>query len=197
MHKVMELMDFGKIRGNADEQGEDGKIKRRTAEEPGEGRETESRAGSGSYDMRQLNADLERWSSTGLLSEEYRKAVNKNKIKFFMNSSMAKRMHLAAKEGKLWKEQPFMLGISADRLSEEFPDTEMVIVQGIIDVFFEEDEEIVLLDYKTDVIDSAEALADRYRVQLDYYGEALERLTGKKVKERVLYSFYLGEEVRA
>ena len=70
-------------------------------------------------------------------------------------------------------------------------------MQGIIDVFFEEDEEIVLLDYKTDVIDSAEALADRYRVQLDYYGEALERLTGKKVKERVLYSFYLGEEVRA
>lgn len=186
MHRVMELMDFRKIQGDTDqlkdEPGESGKIKRKLA--------------SGGYDMQQLNADLERWSSAGLLSEVYRKAINKNKIKFFANSSMAKRMHLAAKAGKLWKEQPFMLGISADRLSEEFPDTEMVIVQGIIDVYFEEDEGIVLLDYKTDVIESAEALADRYRVQLDYYGEALERLTGKKVKERVLYSFYLGEEVR-
>lgn len=210
MHRVMELMDFGKMWGEERELGESGKTERRDVEEPGEAREirkrtaegqagdreTERRPGSGGYDMRQLNADLERWSSAGLLSEEYRKAINKNKIKFFMNSSMAKRMHLAAKAGKLWKEQPFMLGISADRLSEEFPDTEMVIVQGIIDVFFEEDEGIVLLDYKTDIIESAEALADRYRVQLDYYGEALERLTGKKVKERVLYSFYLGKEVR-
>lgn len=109
---------------------------------------------------------------------------------------MAKRMYRAAKAGKLWKEQPFMLGVNADRLSEEFPDTEQVLVQGIIDVFFEEDGEIVLLDYKTDVIDTPKELADRYRVQLDYYAEALERLTGKKVKERVLYSFYLGEEVR-
>lgn len=148
------------------------------------------------YDRRRLEEDLERWNSAGLLSEEYRKAINKNKILFFVNSSMAKRMHLAAKAGKLWKEQPFMLGISADRLSEEFPDTEQVLVQGIIDVFFEEEGEIVLLDYKTDVIDTPKELADRYRVQLDYYGEALERLTGKKVKERVLYSFYLGMEVR-
>lgn len=164
MHKVMELMEFGKKWENAG--------------------------------MRQLQEDLERWNREGLLSDEYRKAINKNKILFFMDSPMAKRMHRAAEEGKLQKEQPFMLGVNADRLSEEFPDTEMVIVQGIIDVFFEEDGEIVLLDYKTDVIETAEALADRYRAQLDYYGEALERLTGKRVKERVLYSFYLGEEVR-
>ena len=113
-----------------------------------------------------------------------------------MSSSVAGRMQLAARTGKLWREQPFMLGISADRLSEEFPDTEMVLVQGIIDVFFEEDGEIVLLDYKTDVIESPEELAERYRVQLDYYEEALARLTGKKVKERILYSFFLGREVR-
>ena len=55
-----------------------------------------------------------------------------------MNSTLAGRMHRAAKAGKLWKEQPFMLGISAKRLSEGFPETEQVLVQGIIDVFFEE-----------------------------------------------------------
>ena len=129
------------------------------------------------------------------MSEEYRKAVNPGKILRFMESPMAERMRLAAKAGKLWKEQPFMLGISADRLSPEFPDTEEILVQGIIDVFFEEDDGIVLLDYKTDVIKTPGELADRYRVQLDYYGEALGRMTGKRVKERVLYSFYLGTEV--
>lgn len=148
------------------------------------------------YDAERLGKDLERFGGAGLLQEEYRKAVSRTKIVRFMNSPLAKRMHLAAKEGKLWREQPFMLGISADRLSSEFPETEQVLVQGIIDAFFEEDGEIVLLDYKTDVIKSPEELAERYRVQLDYYGEALQRLTGKKVKERILYSFYLEEEVR-
>ncbi len=172
MHRTMELMDFAGL------------------SEAVSGGETLC------YDMETLERDLENWCGEGLLSEEYRKAINKKKILYFMNSSVAGRMQLAARTGKLWREQPFMLGISADRLSEEFPDTEMVLVQGIIDVFFEEDGEIVLLDYKTDVIESPEELAERYRVQLDYYEEALARLTGKKVKERILYSFYLGAEVR-
>ena len=143
---------------------------------------------------------MERFIGAGLLSEEYRKAVKtnhiRNKILRFLESPLAGRMHLAAKAGKLRKEQPFMLGIPADRLSEEFPATEQIIVQGIIDVFFEEDGEIVLLDYKTDVIKSPQELADRYRVQLDYYAEALERMTGKRVKERILYSFCLETEVK-
>ncbi len=152
-------------------------------------------AGSGA-DMAWLDRKIEAWHASGLLSEEYRVAVSRKKILHFMNSSLAERMGEAARRGKLSKEQPFMMGISANRLSEDFPETEQVLVQGIIDVFFEEDGEIVLLDYKTDVIDTQQELADRYRVQLDYYGEALERLTGKRVKERILYSFYLGEEIR-
>ncbi len=71
----------------------------------------------------------------------------------------------------------------------------MVLIQGIIDVFFEEDGEIVLLDYKTDKVASAAELAGRYRTQLELYQEAIERAVGKKVKERLLYSFSLGEIV--
>jgi len=63
-------------------------------------------------------------------------------------------------------------------------------------VFFEEEGSLVVADYKTDVINSPKELADRYRVQLDYYQEALEHLTGKPVKEKILYSFYLGCEIR-
>ena len=66
-----------------------------------------------------------------------------------------------------------------------------MLIQGIIDVFFVENDEIVLLDYKTDVIDSLKSLWKRYEVQLDYYEEALQKLMKLPVKESFLYSFYL------
>jgi len=146
-------------------------------------------------ELKKLEADIQKWCAEGLLSGEYARAVNREKILHFMETPLAKRMKKADRIGALSKEQPFMLGIGADRLSEDFPASEQVLIQGIIDVFFEEDGEIVLMDYKTDVIHTPGELADRYRVQLDYYAEALTRITKKKVKERILYSFYLEEEI--
>lgn len=193
MHRVMELMDFGEVQGTeAEATGKAGA----SGEERIQSGEADYAEDFGRYHAAQLERKINDWHEAGLISEEYKAAVSRKKILHFLNSPLAGRMHRAAKAGKLWKEQPFMLGISAARLSEEFPETEQVLVQGIIDVFFEEDGEIVLLDYKTDVINSPQELADRYRVQLDYYGEALERMTGKRVKEKILYSFYFGEEVR-
>ena len=84
-----------------------------------------------------------------------------------------------------------MLGVSAGKLGEEFPAEEKVLIQGIIDVFFIEEDRIVLLDYKTDVISSMQELWNRYEVQLTYYEEALQKLMNLPVKEKVLYSFYL------
>ena len=66
-----------------------------------------------------------------------------------------------------------------------------MLIQGIIDVFFEEEDGLVLLDYKTDSVSSMKELWNRYETQLDYYGEALERLMGRPVKEKILYSFHL------
>lgn len=142
----------------------------------------------------------------GRLTEEYRKAVRTEKILTFLKTPLAERMKTAAKQGKLYREQPFVYGISADRLSKEadadgepvrFPGEETVLIQGIVDAFFEETDGLVLLDYKTDVVDGPEELIRRYKVQLDYYEEALTGLTGKRVKERILYSFYLGREIYA
>lgn len=70
-----------------------------------------------------------------------------------------------------------------------------MLVQGIIDVYFQEEDGLVVLDYKTDRVNRAEELTERYHAQLDYYGRALEQLTGKKVKEKVIYSFTLGETI--
>ena len=88
-----------------------------------------------------------------------------------------------------------MLGLPASRLGEEFPEKEQVLIQGIIDVFFEEEEKIIVADYKTDVVKLPEELVRRYQVQLDYYGEALARLTGREVTEKIIYSFALGREI--
>ena len=68
------------------------------------------------------------------------------------------------------------------------------MIQGIIDAYFIEDGRIVLLDYKTDVIDSMDELWKRYETQMDYYREALESLEGMDVSERHLYSFNLGKD---
>ena len=89
-----------------------------------------------------------------------------------------------------------MLGLSANRLNDGFPDSETVLIQGIIDVFFEEDGRYVLLDYKTDAVETAQELIKRYHVQLDYYAEALEQAFGHRGTEKILYSFKLGEEIR-
>ena len=74
----------------------------------------------------------------------------------------------------------------------------MVLIQGIIDAFFYEDEAIILVDYKTDYVpeEQAEILVEKYKIQLDYYAQALERMTQKKVKEKILYSFWLQKGIR-
>lgn len=94
------------------------------------------------------------------------------------------------------------MGLPASRLGKGFPPEETVLIQGIIDVFFEEEDGYVVLDYKTDAVNTAQELVKRYRVQLAYYSEALEQLSGflpdkkgKPVKERIIYSFKLGQEI--
>ena len=104
-------------------------------------------------------------------------------------------MCMAEAEGRLKKEQPFVLGINADRLNKDYPKEETVLIQGIIDAFFYEGDDIILMDYKTDAVKNGQELTDRYSVQLEYYKEALETITGKKVIQKLIYSFALGETI--
>ncbi len=121
--------------------------------------------------------------------------VNKEKVEKFLLTDTCKRMISADMEGNLYKEQPFVLGIAANRLNDEFPQEEQVLIQGIIDVYFVENNEIVLLDYKTDRVANEGELIERYSAQLDYYEEALNRITGLKVKEKLIYSFALNKTI--
>ena len=129
------------------------------------------------------------------LDEGYLKLIRKDKLGEFLRSDLAARMKKADASNKLYREQPFVLGLAANRVEEAFPSDEKVLIQGIIDAYFEEDGQIVLVDYKTDAIKTTEELVKRYEIQVEYYKEALEKLTGKKVKESILYSFALNEAV--
>ena len=141
------------------------------------------------------------WESLEQKAEEQRigtwelTLVKREKLNLYLSSEIAKRMKKASEEGKLYREQPFVLGISAKRVDKKFPENETLLIQGIIDAYFEEDGEIVVLDYKTDSVKKKEELIKRYKEQLNYYEEALEKLTGRKVKEKILYSFALNETI--
>lgn len=147
------------------------------------------------FDNEDIKSQIDLFVEQQLLPKEWAEAVNIKKIQGFIKSNLAVRMARADANGLLKREQPFVLGMEANRVKPEYPKEETVLLQGIIDAFFIEDGEIVLIDYKTDVIKTADELAKRYHVQIEYYKEALERILGMRVKEAILYSFALQEEV--
>jgi ATP-dependent helicase/nuclease subunit A len=89
------------------------------------------------------------------------------------------------------------MGIPANEADPEVQSEELVLVQGIIDLYFEEPDGLVLLDYKTDSVKTAGQLLDRYQTQMDLYARALAAATGKPVKEKIIYSFKLEEMIYA
>lgn len=201
-HRVMELLDFertlGAAWGHADGQMNAAGMEAANAGAfPGSFQEFTKGMQKGNPQIEKLAAALHSFlqaeAACGRLSEEYLQAVREQKILRFLCSELGWRMWKAHREGNLYREQPFVLGIDAKRLGGDFPDRETVLIQGIIDVFFVEEDGLVLLDYKTDSVRSMKELWNRYETQLEYYEEALVKLMGLPVKEKILYSFHLEE----
>lgn len=132
----------------------------------------------------------------GLLDKESMELVDAGKILAFSHSKLGERMEQAHRHGRLFREKPFVMGIPAcDIDKERYKSRELVVVQGIVDAWFLEDDGIVIVDYKTDSVDKIEDLIARYESQLVYYGQALSRITGKGVKELIIYSVKFGEAI--
>lgn len=143
-----------------------------------------------------LEIQLEELISCGKMSREESRVLRLSDIRKFLASGCGKRMAAASERGQLYREHPFVLGVPADEIRPEWSHEETVLVQGIIDACFrEEDDTISILDYKTDHVSHPQELVERYRAQLDYYALALERLTGCRVKDRIIYSFHFGKEI--
>lgn len=144
-----------------------------------------------------LDSQIDSMKKSNLITEEQFGLISKDRLKNFLDSEIANRMHKAILSDALWVEQPFVLQEEPGNLFKDVSSTlDPIIVQGIIDVFFIEDDEIVLLDYKTDNVKEPEELVLRYKAQIDLYAKALEMSFGKKVKERILYSFSLEKIVK-
>lgn len=125
------------------------------------------------------------------LTEQQAESINVYKILKFLQSDLGKRMKAS---DKVRRELPFYIQIPSSELYRELPSNiysnEKILIQGVIDAFFEEEDGLVLLDYKTDYVENIEEFKQKYSLQLKYYKMALERITEKKVKEVYIYSFH-------
>lgn len=143
-----------------------------------------------------LGQQLERMVHRNRLKAEDLKKLDLNHIGGFISSDIARRMRRAQLDKKLFKERQFVIGVKASEVLKESGSEELILIQGIIDAFFEEEGELVLVDYKSDLVSDEKQLVYRYKVQLLYYKRALEQMLGKRVKEMIIYSLALGKEIR-
>lgn len=148
------------------------------------------------YGKDDLMRDLARLVQEKQLTEDNIKLLNLDYINCFASSNIANRMRKAENSNKLYKEKQFVMGIKAAEVMQNIDSDELILIQGIIDVFFEEEDGLVLLDYKSDIVTDDDQLVKRYKVQLEYYRKALEQMLNKKVKEMIIYSLSLGKEIR-
>ncbi len=147
------------------------------------------------YDATLLQKEMIAIQEKGIMTEKMISCIRKKDILAFLQSNIGVRMRQASLNGNYYTEQPFVMGMPANVVYPKIESDEIVLVQGIIDAYFEEEGELVLVDYKTDRVESVNELKTKYLSQLEYYSEALERLTGKRVKERRIYSFALHAEI--
>lgn len=137
---------------------------------------------------------LQELAERGLLAAAEREFIEQGVLESVLRSDLWRRMRLAAEKGRLKREQPFILGqplVSGGVVEQR-------MLQGVIDVFFEENGELVLVDYKTDRIGGdnegfCRVLRERYAGQMRAYRLALESSTGLRVKEVWLYG--IGRDV--
>lgn len=148
--------------------------------------------------VKEVQKQLDVLVREGTVTQEECSLVSVPSIVHFFRTDLGRRAAAAAKRGELYREKQFVIGIPASEIRPDWGEEELVLIQGIIDAWFYEDDQIVLADYKTDRVarGQEELLAKRYRTQLDYYERALTQMTGKPVKEKLIYSFALQESIR-
>lgn len=160
IHKIMELIDFGRP------------------------------------DLSDVKEQIDSYFERGIFPDTYKGSVRPEKIYNMINGPLGKRMAAADICGKLYREQQFYMGMKPSEISEKYAGNEdTVVVQGIIDAYFIEGDELVLLDYKTDRVKNIDELKDRYHVQLELYAKTLEKLTGMRVKEKLIYAFHFDDSL--
>ena len=166
------------------------------------------------HTLSSIQAMVQGFAEAGMLTKEERECIRDRDFLIFAESDLGKRMKAAFERGELHREAQFVLGLYESEIEEfkrvaeimgkerrmEIPQAvepagDIVLIQGIIDAYFIEGNEIIIADYKTDFVREPSLLINHYYVQLELYKRAVEQITGKSVTEKILYSVTLGKEV--
>ena len=144
------------------------------------------------YTQKSMTDMLDSLQAEGKFSDEERSLLSDRSLYGFFNSDLGQRL-IASK--RVERELPFSMLFDGNRVYPDVENGERLFLQGIIDTAFVEDDQWVLVDYKTDRVKSGDELIRRYKIQMDLYKEALERLTNMPVKASYIYSFRLHEAI--
>ena len=149
----------------------------------------------------QITEQITSLYANNVLTNSQISLIDKDSIIKFYSSEIGCRMRNAYLKGSLKREFKLLFPVSAseiygDKVSSDSKNAQ-IIVQGVADCFFIEDNEIVLLDYKTDNCSAiyAPKQAEKYKIQMDYYTKGIESIFGKKIKERIIFFLKPGTAV--
>lgn len=147
-----------------------------------------------------VKAFLKRLVEEEKLTKQQADSIRVSDIVAFMKNPLFERMKRAKQAGVFHTEQPFVFIDLPEQSDTNQPDKNNggQLIQGVIDVYFEEDGSLILVDYKTDKVSKKggeDELRRRYALQLEYYAKALSQLLQKPVKEKIIYSFSLGKDI--
>ena len=139
------------------------------------------------YNGESVTKQCDQLLKSGILSKEESDVISIEKIELFISSALGQRIKNSS---AVYREEPFVISVPASEIEPSLPNDETICVQGIIDCYFEEDDCIVLVDYKTDVYEHPEEIVQKYSKQLYYYEKALKSKCKDKLIKKYLYLLY-------
>lgn len=145
------------------------------------------------YNLEKITELIEELKDKEIITEIEVQNIDKEKLLEYTNSQLWTELKQAK---EIHKEHPFYINIKASRIYNQInkEDDEDILVQGVIDLFFiDKDDKLILVDYKTDYVQNENELVEEYKGQLDLYKEALEQSLDKKVDKMCIYSVYLNK----
>lgn len=144
------------------------------------------------YDFKAIEELIKNLVKKEMITEKEAENINRKAILKFTQSEIWKEMQQAK---EVQKEKPFYITVPAKEIYQEEIEEE-ILVQGIIDLYYiNQKDELILVDYKTDFVETEEELINKYRKQLKLYKKALEEALEKKVSHIFIYSTFLGKEI--
>lgn len=146
------------------------------------------------YDLKKVKDLVQDLQYRQIISDKEAESINPFKILEFTKSNIWQQLKNAK---EVFQEKPFYINVPARDIFEQDVD-EVVLVQGIIDLFFIDSENnVVLLDFKTDFVENGkeQVLVEKYYEQLKLYKKALEESIGRNVDKVYIYSVWLGKAI--